>query len=165
MMFDIDGNDRLRQEFSQFHRDNPRVWDLFKKFAMQAALSGRKQYGAQTIIERIRYHTDIETVENGRNKSFKLSNIHVAFYARMFHRHFPEYDGFFRVRNSAADDTASGRERIAHREEVEEEEYSRRARLARQVNIVPKKPANTPPKVIIEHVDLSRLGQKSQQGH
>lgn len=104
MFFEVDGVDRLRLEFNQFHQDNPHVWSLFKRYALQACHSGRKHYGAQTIIERIRYHNDIETVENGRNVALKLSNNHVAFYARMFHRHFPEHDGFFRVRPSAADE-------------------------------------------------------------
>jgi hypothetical protein len=83
-----------REKFRGFHRDNPKVWELFRKFAFQAIESGRPRYGANSVIERIRWHTNIET----NDPEFKINNNHAPYYARMFMEVYPEHDEFFITR-------------------------------------------------------------------
>lgn len=83
-----------KDKFEQFHSDNPHVWELFKKYTMDAVNAGYKSYGVASIFERIRWHSDIETTGD----TFKINNNHKAFYARMFMDEYPKHSGFFRTR-------------------------------------------------------------------
>tara|TARA_Y100000593_G_scaffold93896_1_gene190465 strand:+ start:451 stop:852 length:402 start_codon:yes stop_codon:yes gene_type:complete len=101
MLLDIKG-ERLLLEFLKYDAENPHVWELFKRFTFEAIRAGHGNFSAAGIAERIRWETMISTTPiNG--DAFKLSNNHNAFYARKFHDHFPEHDGFFRTRKSVAD--------------------------------------------------------------
>lgn len=53
--------DRLKAEFWAWHRKNPHVYELFKKFTFQVMEAGHGHYSARAIVHRIRWHTDIET--------------------------------------------------------------------------------------------------------
>ena len=86
----------LKEKWWDFHQDNPHVYELFERFAFQAIQAGFKNYSANAVFERIRWHTDIETQGSG----FKLSNNHRAYYARYFHTRNPDYDGFFRTKQT-----------------------------------------------------------------
>ena len=77
-----------------FHKENPSVYELFKKFTFEAINAGHEHYGARGVIERIRWHTSVET----KGDPFKINNNWTSFYARLFMVHHPEYDGFFRIR-------------------------------------------------------------------
>ena len=85
-------------KFQQFHKDNPHVYDLIKHFTKEAIDAGFKHYGIQSVAERVRWHTMIET--NG--EPLKLNNNHTAYYARMFMDEHPEHEGFFRTRTLTA---------------------------------------------------------------
>lgn len=85
----------LKRKMWEYHLENPHVWDLFQKYAFEAINTGREHYSVNAIFERIRWHNDIETKsEDG----FKISNNHRAYYARFFHKKYPQHDGFFRVK-------------------------------------------------------------------
>ena len=71
----------LKKKWWEFHKNNPHVYELFEKFTFQIIQAGFKNYSANAVFERIRWHTDIET----RGSGFKLSNNHRAYYARYFH--------------------------------------------------------------------------------
>ncbi len=90
-------SDRLKKQFWEFHKKNPQVYRLLEKFTFDVIKRGFKNYSINAIFERIRWHTDIETV----GSSFKLSNNHRAYYARYFMHLHPEYQGFFRTKESA----------------------------------------------------------------
>lgn len=77
-----------------YHEQNPHIYDLFEKFAMQAIISGKKHLGAKMIVERIRWYTDVEA----KNDQFKINNNMTPFYARLFEENRPQYKGFFRKR-------------------------------------------------------------------
>jgi len=91
-------------KWQRFHRENPHVYELIKKFTQQAIDAGFKHYGIQSVAERVRWHTMIET--NG--EPLKLNNNHTAYYARLYMEEHPEHSGFFRTRaftsRSAAND-------------------------------------------------------------
>ena len=87
----------LKEKFKRFDENNPHVWDLFVSYTMQAINAGASKFGAQAVIERIRWHSNIETQSEDR---FKISNDHAAFYARKFMEEYPQYDGVFRTRPS-----------------------------------------------------------------
>lgn len=85
----------LRAEFLQFHRDNPQVWRLLKKFALQAKRAECKErIGISLLIERLRW----EVVTTKSKDGFKFNNNHSAFYARRLMRKCPELQGFFTLR-------------------------------------------------------------------
>jgi hypothetical protein len=79
-------------EFDEFDRANPIVWDLFVRFTFEAIHAGANRFSVDSISERIRWFTTIET----RGGEFKLSNSHRPFYARRWQREFSEYADFLR---------------------------------------------------------------------
>ena len=79
------------QEFDQAH---PEIWVLFRNATFQVMERGFRNYGAKSILERIRWHTSIEQ----GSRDFKINNNYAPHYARKFHSDYPEFDGFFRTR-------------------------------------------------------------------
>ena len=86
---------RLEKNFMKFHSENPHVYELFKKYTNAAIATGRGNYSAYAIFERIRWHQDIETRDD---LGFKLNNNHRPYYARLFAAQYPKKSGFFRTR-------------------------------------------------------------------
>lgn len=85
----------LTDKFNQYHRDNPQVYELFKRFTFMAIKRGHNRLSAWMIANRIRWETSIETFSVDE---YKISNDYIALYARMFMREHPEYDGFFKTK-------------------------------------------------------------------
>lgn len=81
-------------EFDKFHNENPRVYQLFERFTLEAISRGHGHYSADAIMHRVRWETSISTTD----PEFKINNNHVAFYARMFMDNNPERVGFFETR-------------------------------------------------------------------
>lgn len=90
---------KLEQQWKKFHEENPQVWELFKKYTFEVVNTGRKHYSVNAIIERIRWHTNIETT----GERFKISNNHRAYYARFFNEQHPELNGFFKTKSLRAE--------------------------------------------------------------
>jgi len=88
-----------KSDFENFHENNPRVYELFILFTSRVIGRGFKHYSADAIVHRIRWETGVET----RGDEFKLNNNYISAYARMFERDFPQYQGFFRKRQSKYD--------------------------------------------------------------
>ena len=86
-------NNYDQNSFDKYDLENPQIYEKFVEFTLQA-VKVMDKYSAWTVINRIRWHTDIETT----SRPFKLSNNHRAYYARYFHEKYPEYDGFFRTK-------------------------------------------------------------------
>lgn len=84
----------VAEQFEQFHKDNPHVFELFKKFAYEALRAGFDTFSAYAIRERIRWFTSIET----SGTPYKLSNNFTPYYARKLMRECPEFDGFFNLK-------------------------------------------------------------------
>ena len=75
-----------RERFEEFHRDNPQVWRLWIRFALDMIRAGHDVLSCQLIVERIRWETDVVTRSDD---PFKINNNHRPFYARMWNRMFP----------------------------------------------------------------------------
>jgi hypothetical protein len=88
--------------FAQFDQDNPEIWALFVRFTFEKIGQGFTHYGARDMLHRIRWETEV--VENGSASGFKINNIWSPWYARKFHRAYPQHAGFFRNRVARADD-------------------------------------------------------------
>ena len=86
-------------KWQKFHRENPDVYMLIKRFTNQAIKSGRKNYGMMSILQRVRWHTMIET----EGDSFRINNNWSPYYARLFMSDHPQHDGFFRLRSVAGE--------------------------------------------------------------
>lgn len=81
-------SDTKRDKFNEFHRLNPGVYDLFKRFAFQLINAGCRRLGSKQIIERIRFETAIRT---RGDSEFKINNNHTCYYSRLFCKEYPEH--------------------------------------------------------------------------
>ncbi len=77
------------------------VWREFERLALQMA-GRRKHYGAQSIIEVMRWHTNLKD-----GTEFKINNNWISGLSRLWlNHHGHKYPRFFRVRdNLGRDDT------------------------------------------------------------
>ena len=72
---------KYEAEFEEFDRRNPDVWRLFERFTLLAIGSGRAHYSAEAILQRLRWHVDIDTRSAD---GFKINDHFRTFYARKF---------------------------------------------------------------------------------
>lgn len=122
--------DQLLDDFARFHRSNTHIWELFCRFAEEAHRTGRTHYSAKAVFERIRWHVEVET----QGEDLKLNNNYTAHYARMFHLHRPDMDGFFRVRRLVSERVREG-EGVRQLDETEQVRAERLA-MARLFRIL-----------------------------
>jgi hypothetical protein len=83
------------QQFWDFHKSNPKVFELFREYCHQLRAAGRNQYGAKAVMERIRWHLEVET----RGDDFKINNNYSSCYARLLLTQEPAFRSFFHVRS------------------------------------------------------------------
>ena len=81
-------------KFQNFHRKNPHVYDMYKKFAFQLINKGHFKIGTNMIIERIRWEAKLVTSD----KVYKMNNNYAPHYARLFCREFPDHRHRFEMR-------------------------------------------------------------------
>ena len=81
----------IDENFKKFHQDNPRIFELFHLYATQTKEAGHKRYSAKTIIERIRWHVNVET---RTDDEFKINNNYTSRYSRLLEQTYPEFQGF-----------------------------------------------------------------------
>lgn len=94
--FFLELSSRIVDNFWQYHFDNPKVYELFKKFSIQLKNTGRKHYGVGAVMERIRWHFAVETVGD----AFKINNNYRSCYARLLAIEQPEFLDFFETRKN-----------------------------------------------------------------
>lgn len=85
--------------YQEYDRKNPRIYEMFKHFALEAVRMGRKRFSAEAVINRIRW----ETMVRGDDE-FKINNNIKPYYSRKFMNEYPELEGFFQLRKSKADE-------------------------------------------------------------
>lgn len=93
-------NKKIIDDFEKFHRDNPIIYELFKKFTFMLIERGFQHHSSDAVLHRIRWHTNVETYDR---TGYKINDNYTAFYARLFEEDFPQHEGFFRKRTSVAD--------------------------------------------------------------
>lgn len=91
-------------EFTKFHDSNPQVYAAFARIAKRdigrwERRSGDKpRLSAYDIIDEVRGDKRLKTTTM-RTTGRKIDRNHVPFYARMFMRLNPDYDGVFKLRS------------------------------------------------------------------
>ena len=94
--------EEMRVQVSVFHRENHDVWSLFVHFTQELIKRGFQNYSVNAIFERIRWECD--SVGGDGKSTFKLNNNYRAFYARRFHKMYPQHEGFFRTRKQVSEE-------------------------------------------------------------
>ena len=85
-------------DFKKYDEENPEIWNQFKKYSFLAKNKRQfKNYTANGIFEIIRWHTATEG-----NDMYKINNNYRPDYARKMMEQFPEFKGFFRIRELKA---------------------------------------------------------------
>lgn len=84
----------LIADFEEYHRQNPHIYQKFAEKAAVARSSGRNCYSAWVIINVLRWEHDIQTA----SIEFKISNDHIAMYARCLVWNDPTFEGFFSLK-------------------------------------------------------------------
>ena len=85
-----------KENFEEFHKNNPEIYDLFVKFTNMA--TQRKQYySAKAIFHRIRWETMMSSDWKIQD-DFKIDDGWISHYARKFMDDFPQHVGFFRTK-------------------------------------------------------------------
>jgi hypothetical protein len=91
-------NNVVERRFWLFHQQNPKVYELFDRFALEAAKSNRSRFGVAAIFERMRWYTSVET----KGEAYKLNDNYTAYYGRLWMRNNPEHEGLFSTRTLKA---------------------------------------------------------------
>lgn len=81
--------------FEAYHASNPQLYSMFKKFAYELLVIGKKRISHGTIIERLRWETIINKTAAGE---FKVNQNFGRPMARRMVREFPKLDGVFEFR-------------------------------------------------------------------
>jgi len=85
-------------DFKKYDEENPQIWEAFKKYSFIAKTKRKfKNYSANGIFEIIRWHTVVSPKDK-----YKMNNNFRPDYARKMMEEFPEFKGFFRVRELKA---------------------------------------------------------------
>ena len=81
--------------FWHWLRQNGKVYRVFEQMAMDMARSGRQRYSARTLVEVLRWNSDVR--DSG--VTFKINGTHVPGMARLFmEKHGEKYPKFFELR-------------------------------------------------------------------
>ena len=94
--------------FEKFHHNNPSVFDLFKLYAEQIQDAGVERSGAKSIMERLRWDYNFETVD----EPFKISNSYTSMYARLLILKHSKFKNFFTIKNGPYRGATENDERI-----------------------------------------------------
>ena len=68
-------------KFEKYHRGNPSIYSHFVEFAREIQGRGFTRYSVWAVCNRVRWHIDVNTYD--RHSPFKISNNHLAYYARL----------------------------------------------------------------------------------
>jgi hypothetical protein len=88
----------LLTKFERYHRNNPHVYDLFKRYAFAIIQRGIRRTSVWLIMNRIRWEMTVETYGD----EFKICNDYFALYARMFVVENPDYRDLFQLKTMKA---------------------------------------------------------------
>lgn len=115
-------------KFLEFHTENRSVYSALVEFAFQAKRAGKRKTGMTFLMNRVRWHEEIDT---NRTDDFKINDHLSPYYARLIMAEYEELQGMFELRETiAADDWIIG---LAPDSWVAEEIH--RLRTTREANL------------------------------
>jgi hypothetical protein len=82
--------------FWKYHEENPHIFVLFRRFALEARAAKKNHFSVYAITERIRWYLSVET----QGDEFKINNNYRSCYARLLITSDPIFDGFFSLRST-----------------------------------------------------------------
>lgn len=85
---------KIDAAFERFDADNPKVYQLFKRFAAEARAAGHKRYSSDAILHRIRWHVSVETI----GCEFKINDHFSSRFARKLIGDDASFAEFFELR-------------------------------------------------------------------
>ena len=94
----------VKENFKDFHRANPIVFELFEIFAEEAISAGAGMLSSKFIINRIRWEAMISTTgtKSGRHpvtgKPYKIDDRFTPWYARLYMLKYPSRASLFETR-------------------------------------------------------------------
>ena len=88
----------VRESFERFHAENPVVFKLFTRFALEAYASGIRHYGARALLERLRWELKVTI----KTHDYKINNNYIAYYARLLAAEDARFADFFEFRQLRA---------------------------------------------------------------
>lgn len=95
------GGDPYPRDFGHWLSANRRLFKRFEAMALEMAMSGRKSYSARTIVEVIRWNSDL----SDSDKTFKINNNYTPGMARLWMaKHGHRFPKFFKCRDIHGND-------------------------------------------------------------
>ncbi len=85
--------------FAEFHADHPDYYKAFVKLANEIKFEGHRRYGAQTIMERLRWESRVRDGSENYKLANPIKNRLAARFSRKLMSEDPRFRGFFRVTN------------------------------------------------------------------
>lgn len=86
----------IQEKFEKFHSDNPHVYKVLKRLALEAKQAGKNKIGVDLLVQVARWELIMGTNTNDR---FKISNSYTSRYARLLMEQEEELEGLFELRN------------------------------------------------------------------
>jgi hypothetical protein len=88
-------------DFKNYDEQNPQIWREFKRVCFVAKAKGFTNYSAKGVFEVIRWETQV----SDDTTQFKVCNNFTPDYARKMMKEYPEFEGFFRIKQLRASRT------------------------------------------------------------
>lgn len=86
----------IDSSFRKFHKENPKVYNMFKEQVFRAMRKGRDKFSANAIINWIRWEVALQVKTEDE---YKINNNFSSRYARLFVEDNPEYSYMFNFRD------------------------------------------------------------------
>lgn len=108
MNFSQNTGKTIDQAFAEYHAANPRMYELFDRYAKQLILAGANKISFKLIGNRIRWEVYVNTEErtlfnmDGDLKRFKLNDAYISRYARLWAESNPKYGHLVEFRDLRA---------------------------------------------------------------
>ena len=80
--------------FKEWHSANPQVYQKFRHSAFRIKATKREHYSAYPIFYHMRFEFDLQTTGD----VFKINNNYLSMFIRLLIYNYPEFDGFFELR-------------------------------------------------------------------
>lgn len=86
----------IDDRFADFHRDNPKVYELFKVHALHLYNMGFRKYSADAILHVMKWRHDVKhKPENGRSTFYKVNDHYTSRYAQLLAEEDERFVKFF----------------------------------------------------------------------